>query len=180
MPLALTIVRAAILTPWLGWLCWSDATRRRLPNVLTLGGLLAGLACGFAWDGLDGFVEAFESAGIGFLFLFLPFLLRGAAAGDVKMIAACASFFPVREIPAFLVAVSLAGFFLMVSMLAVRGVSGARLKHWFRCVFDWRYDRKAGRAAIPSADDERARVPFGIAIAAGTWFTLALEAVLCG
>jgi prepilin signal peptidase PulO-like enzyme (type II secretory pathway) len=60
----------------------------------------------------------------------------------------------------------------------MRKVTAARLKHFFRSVFDWRYDRAAGRAAIPPKTDERARVPFGIAIALGTWATLVLEAIL--
>ena len=94
------------------------------------------------------------------------------------MLAACGAFVGLRETPFLLMAVSFAGLLVAVPMLLMRKVTAARLKHFFRSVFDWRYDRAAGRAAIPPKTDERARVPFGIAIALGTWATLVLEAIL--
>ena len=61
----------------------------------------------------------------------------------------------------------LAGLVLAMGMLIFRQADGARLKHYARCLVDWRYDRKAGAAALPSKESQRARVPFGIAIGAG-------------
>lgn len=178
MPLAWLIFRASILTHWLGYLCWSDAKYRRLPNVWTLGGLLAGLCVQAGFRGMAGFWDGLAAAGVCMLFLLIPFLIRAAGAGDLKMLAACGAFVGLRETPFLLMAVSFAGLFVAVAMLLTRQVTAARLKHALRCVFDWRYDRAAGRAAIPPKDDERARVPFGIAIALGTWATLVLEALL--
>jgi len=181
MPLPWLIFRAGILAPWLGCLCWSDAKRRRLPNVLTLGGLLAGLCVQAGFWGRAGLLDALAAAGVCALFLLIPFLVRAAGAGDLKMLAACGSFVGLRETPFLLMAVSLSGLLVAVPMLLMRKVTAARLVHVLRCLFDWRYDRAAGRAAIPARDDERARVPFGIAIAIGTVATLAMEAVLlCG
>ncbi len=178
MSLTWLIFRASILTPWLGDLCWSDAKRRRLPNAWTLGGLLAGLCVQAGFWGWAGFKDGLAAAGICVLFLLIPFLLRAAGAGDLKMLAACGAFVGLRETPFLLMAVSFAGLLVAVPMLLMRKVTAARLKHFFRSVFDWRYDRAAGRAAIPPKTDERARVPFGIAIALGTWATLVLEAIL--
>ena len=178
MSLPWLIFRASILTPWLGYLCWSDAKRRRLPNALTLGGLAVGLCAQAGWNGWSGFTNALGAAGIAVAFLLIPFLVRAAGAGDVKMLAACGAFLGMRWMPLFLMAVSFAGLFVAMAMIFTRQVTTARLKHAFRSVFDWRYDRVAGKAALPPKDDERARVPFGIAIAIGTWLTLATEAVL--
>jgi prepilin signal peptidase PulO-like enzyme (type II secretory pathway) len=69
---------------------------------------------------------------------------------------------------------SAVGFLLAVVMLIAGRADASRLKHWGRCIFDWRYDRKAGREALPPKTDERVRLPFGVAIAIGTWLTLAL------
>jgi len=178
MSLTWLIFRASILTPWLGYLCWSDAKRRRLPNAFTLGGLAAGLCVQAGFWGMAGFLDGLAAAGVCVLFLLIPFLIRAAGAGDLKMLAACGAFVGLRETPFLLMAVSFAGLFVAVPMLLMRKVSAARLKHAFRCLFDWRYDRAAGRAAIPPKTDERARVPFGIAIALGTWATLAMEVIL--
>ena len=171
------ILKAMLLTPGLVVLCVSDIRRRILPNAWTLGGLAVGLAMSAGLDGISGFLDSLAAAGCGVLFLILPFLLRAAGGGDVKMLAACASFLGTRQMPFFLMAVSFAGLFVAVAMICMRQVSAARLKHAFRSIFDWRYDRKAGKAAIPQKDDERARVPFGVAIAIGTWITLLMEAL---
>jgi len=171
------ILKVVLLTPGLVYLCVSDIRWRILPNVWTLGGLAVGLAMSAGLDGISGFLDSLAAAGCGVLFLILPFLLRAAGAGDVKMLAACASFIGTGQMPFFLMAVSFAGLFVALAMILMRQVSAARLKHAFRTLFDWRYDRKAGKAAIPARDDEKARVPFGVAIAIGTWATLLMEAV---
>ena len=177
MSLTWIIFRTVLLTPWLGYLCWSDAKRRRLPNAWTLGGLVAGLLAQSGFWGIAGLKDAALAALVATAFILVPFLIRAAGAGDLKMFAACGAFVGMRWTPFFLMAVSFAGLFVAVWMLCARQVSAARLKHCFRSLFDWRYDRKAGKAALPPKDDERARVPFGVAIALGTWATLIAEAM---
>jgi len=175
MSLAWLIFRIGILTPWLGYLCWSDAKCRRLPNVLTLGGLAVGLCAQAGWNGWSGFTDGLGAAGIAVAFLIIPFLVRAAGAGDVKMLAACGAFLGMRWMPLFLMAVSFAGLFVALALLFTRKVTAARIRHALRSAFDWTYDRAAGRAALPPKTDEKARVPFGIAIAIGVWVTLGME-----
>jgi len=168
-------VKSALLTPWLIALCVSDVRHRRLPNVLTLGGLLVAIVMALGRGGVPAMADSLMAAGCGFLFLVIPFLLRAAGAGDVKMLAAAAAFLGLHAVPFFLLATSFAGLLVAIVMIFMRQVTAARLKHAFRTLFDWRYDRKAGKAALPPKDDERARVPFGCAIAIGTWATLIME-----
>lgn len=174
-----TIVRFTLLTPWLLALCVSDVRHRRLPNVLTVGGLLVALSLSFCVGGVPVLADSLMAAGCAFLFLFIPFLLNAAGAGDVKMLAAAAAFLGLHSVPFFLLATSFGGLAVAIVMICMRQVTAARLKHAFRTLFDWRYDRKAGRAALPPKDDERARVPFGCAIALGVWATLIMEAMAC-
>jgi prepilin peptidase CpaA len=64
-----------------------DLARRRVPNWLTAGGVVAGLACA-AWGGWHGLGMAAAGALVGFLIL-LPFHWCGAmGGGDVKLMAA--------------------------------------------------------------------------------------------
>lgn len=172
-----TILRTSLLTPWLAVLCVKDLKTRRLPNACTLGGLAAGLVVQFGWGGVAGLLDGMEAAGVCVLFLLIPFLVRAAGAGDLKMLAACGAFVGMRQVLLLLLSVSFAGFFVAIGMLVTRKVGAARMKHAFRTLFDWRYDRKAGRAALPPREDEGNRVPFGVAIAIGTLATLVLEAV---
>ena len=173
--MVLIAIKSVLLTIWLVALCVSDIRHRRLPNVLTLGGLVVALAMAFGVGGAPALMDALMAAGCAFLFLIIPFLLRAAGAGDVKMLAAAAAFLGLHTVPFFLLATSFAGLLVAIVMICMRQVTAARLKHAFRSLFDWRYDRKAGRAALPPKDDERARVPFGCAIAIGTWATLIME-----
>ena len=164
------------VSPWLCLLCRSDWKQRRLPNALTLGGLVvfSVFRLGAGWECfLDGLFGMLICGG----FLLLPVIFRAAGAGDLKMIAACGVIVGMRESLDFLLALALAGLVLVTVMLMIHAADGARLKHYARCLFDWRYDRRAGRAALPSGNEERVRVPFGIAIAAGLWVILILRIV---
>ena len=164
------------LTPWLVVLCWYDWKWRRLPNLLTLG--MAGAALG--WRFGFGYLPLLADGALGGLaaglFLLIPFLLRGAGGGDVKMLFAVGCACGLARVPMLLFCTSFAGFIMAIAMLIAGKADSSRLKHWCRCIFDWRYDRKAGAAALPVAKKESTGVPYGVAIALGMWVTLAMEA----
>ena len=88
------------------------------------------------------------------------------------MLFAVGCFFGSRRAIGTLFYVSVAGLVLAALFALLGRVDRSRLAHYARCVFDWRYDRKAGRAALPPKSSEKARVPFGLAIAAGAWLEL--------
>lgn len=162
---------------WLAILCYQDCRHRVLPNVLTCGGALMALAVRYGAGGwAAGNAGLLGGLACG-LFLLLPFCLHAAGGGDVKMLFAVGCVTGLRLAPAVILFTSLAGLVLVVVMLLVGLADGGRLKHYLRCAFDWRYDRVAGRATLPPRDSERARVPFGVAIAVGTWMALILDLV---
>lgn len=149
-----------------------DLRCRLLPNYLTLGGAAVALAArGFA-GGRAGLVDGAAAGAMAGVFLLLPFLMRGAGAGDVKMLFAAGAIAGWSRVLFLLWYMSLAGLVLAVVMLVLKQVEGARLKHYARCAVDWRYDRKAGAAALPAKDSARVRVPFAIAISTGLMLAL--------
>ena len=87
--------------------------------------------------------------------------------GDVKMLAAAGVMVGWSRLLWLLWFMSLAGLALAMIMLLCKQADGARLKHYARCLLDWRYDRKAGAASLPPRESARVRVPFGVAIGAG-------------
>ena len=161
--------------PWLVALCVYDCRERRLPNALTLTLGAAALVWRLGYGGGMMLVDGLVGGLIGALFLLVPFLLGGAGAGDVKMLAAVGCCVGLARSALVLFYTSLAGCLMAVVMLVAGRVDASRCKHWLRCLFDWRYDRKAGRAKLPPKSDERVRLPFGIAIASGVWLTLLVE-----
>lgn len=166
------VVVFAVSFVYLAVLSYLDCRYRRLPNVLTLGGALVALALRY---GLGGFACGSEGLWGGLvcgLFLLLPFVLRAAGGGDVKMLFACGTIVGLRAAAEMILFTSLAGLALMVVMLVWGNADSRRMKHLMRTLFDWRYDRKAGAAELPPRENERCRVPFGVAIAVGTAVTL--------
>ncbi|OQA87187.1 MAG: Type IV leader peptidase family protein [Lentisphaerae bacterium ADurb.Bin242] len=163
---------AAVVTPWLILLCRYDWRERRLPNLLTLGGAACILVWRLGWGGVPSFLDGLAGAVVCAVFLLVPLLVRAAGAGDVKMLFACGAVTGLGTVLEFLLFTSLSGLAVVVLMLLTHHADGARLKHYFRSLFDWRYDRAAGKAALPPKSSERVRVPFGLAIASGLWLTL--------
>lgn len=164
-----------LLTPYLAVLCYMDCRYRRLPNVLTLGGALVALAARYGAGGMScGNAGALGGIVCG-LFLLLPFAMRAAGGGDVKMLAAVGCALGLERVVETILFTSIAGLLLMGVFLIWGNADSSRLKHIFRSAFDWRYDRQAGRGALPPKDSERCRVPFGVAIAVGAWTALLWE-----
>lgn len=153
-------------------LCWQDCKYRKLPNVMTLGlggiALIARLLTGGFPGSLDGVLGGLVCGA----FLLIPFMMKSAGGGDVKMLFAAGVITGFRFAFAELLFVSLSGLLVGVVMLCCGRVAFARLRYYLRIVFDWHYDRRKGAAELPPKSDERTRIPFGVAIAAGTVITL--------
>ena len=172
----LLLIKLALATPWLIWLSVCDCKRHELPNRLTFGGAAVMAAVALA-VGLHYFLASLITAFLASLFLLLPFFLRAAGAGDVKMLFAAGLTAGPGNTLNLILLVSLAGLILAVVMLLTKRVNSARLKHYLRCLFDWRYDRAEGRKSMPPPDTEACRVPFGVAIAAGLWCNLLIQLI---
>jgi prepilin peptidase CpaA len=171
------LVETCAVSPWLVVLCWRDCRERRLPNAWTLGGLGLILAWRLVMGGLPGFLSGVAAGFLAGAFLLLPFLLRGAGGGDVKMLAACGAFVGWERLLPLLVYTAFAGLGVAVGMWLFGRLDGRRVAHYGRCLFDWRYDRAAGRTGLPPAESERVRVPFSLAIALGAWGAILLPAI---
>ncbi len=156
--------------PALAWgvvLSWMDCRDRRLPNWLTIGGAAVALTWRLGYGDWIFFKEGFIAAMAAGLFLFIPFLMRGAGGGDVKMLFAAGAIVGLKPLLPMIMVTSVAGVIFGIGMLIFGKLDGARLKHLLRCTFDWRYDKKAGAATLPPKDSERVRVPFSIPITIG-------------
>lgn len=147
---------------------------------MTLGGLAVALAYCLCIGGPVGLLTGLLAGALSGLFLFLPFLLRAAGGGDVKMLAATGVVVGLPNVAVHLFLVSVAGFILAMVLWCAGMVDGGRLKHYFRLCFDWRYDWREGAKMLPARSSEKVRVPFGVAIAAGTWMTLLWECIKLG
>lgn len=136
-------VLLAILTSlWLAALCAADLRRRVLPNALTLGGAAMALVMHTIAGGGAGALDSLEGGAICAALLLLPFLLKAAGGGDVKMLFAVGCLYGRNHALGTLLYVSIAGLALAL---------GYRLF---------------------AAKEKRRAIPFGLAIAAGAFLEM--------
>ena len=70
----------------------ADARTRRIPNRLTLAGILLGLLLAITGGGPAAFASALAGSGAAFAAFFVLYALGGMGAGDVKLVAAAGAF----------------------------------------------------------------------------------------
>ena len=145
----------------------NDLATRRIPNRL----LLAGLGCAVLLRLLSPTPAASLLAGLGGLVLglalFLPFyLLRGMAAGDVKLMAVVGAFAGYHEVFAIAVLAWCAGGAMALLVVLLRRRLGLALGNLMTMV------RAALTPGVPVPAPQGAAsagsIPYGVAIAIGT------------
>ncbi len=167
------LVTLAAVAGWAAFLAWKDCRTRRLPNAWTLGGAATALVFRLGYGDLPCFIDGFAAAAVSGAFLLVPFLMKGAGGGDVKMLFAAGAIVGWARVFPLLWATSLAGLVMGVAMLACGQLGGARLIHYARCAADWRYDRKAAAITLPPKESSHYRIPFSVPIAIGLVVALA-------
>lgn len=149
----------AVAALWLAALTltggYFDLRYRQLPNWLSLLCLVSGLACVLALTGWQDVPSSLLHGVMALLVGIGLFAMGGIGGGDAKFYAALATWFPLRDAPALLAAVSVAGLLIVA------------------CWFLWRarLSRKGRRQVKGTAFDG---VPYGVAISLGAMTTFAL------
>jgi prepilin peptidase CpaA len=150
------------LTLYAGWM---DLRTRRIPNWLTVPGLVIGIAANTALSGWHGAVLALEGAGLA-LAILLPFvLLRALGAGDWKLMGAVGGLLgPKALLYVLVVSILAAGAIGMVQVIRAH-----RLVHTFKnmwvlvqgfLIFGLRANPE-----ISLDNPGLMKVPFGVAVA---------------
>lgn len=153
-----------------------DARSHRIPNWLTLPGTVVGLlysAFTPVWD-THGFLRSFGGWAIGFGLVFPFYLMRMMGAGDVKLMAMAGAWLGISVIPS-----AVLGSFVAGGALALAYALGHRkflhlLGNVFRLVHLGSIAAVSGmppRVAL-SERESVGKIPFGVAIAAGTVSTV--------
>lgn len=138
---------------------WLDVRYRRLPNWLCAVTLIAGIALA-STSGAAIVQGQILHAAIALVLGIALFAMGWIGGGDAKYYAALAAWFPLSDAPLLLIAVSLAGFGLLVAWFALGGRR-----------------RKRRTVSSLSADDDAVfgSLPFGVAISVGAlaafWLT---------
>jgi prepilin peptidase CpaA len=156
IPLALTV-----------WIAWGDVRTRRIPNYLTLGTAVAGLAYNVMSHGLPGLADGFLGMLLGFACLVLPYLWGGMGAGDVKALAALGAWLGPKLTLFLFCYMGIAGGIIAVGYLVWQGSLWEKIKQGWTFLLNLMLSRPAGPPPPPSSADLTEGIPYGVAIAVG-------------
>lgn len=167
----MTVLFTTALVVLLAFACWFDLRERRIPNLLTIAGLLTALGLRLV-IGVDAATQGAEGALFAVLVGLAPFTFGLMGGGDVKLLGAVGAFVGVNRLFGALLMVGVVGGLLALveatrqrAMLrALRNVAGFA-RQWLQ------FGRPVAVATIESP--EAMTVPYGVAIALGSllwWF----------
>jgi prepilin peptidase CpaA len=156
IPLALTL-----------WIAWGDLRTRRIPNYLTLGTAVAGLAYNFMSLGLTGLGNGILGMLLGFAFLILPYLWGGMGAGDVKALAALGAWLGPKLTVFLFCYMGIAGGVIALGYLVWNGSLWEKIKQVWTFLLNLILCRPDGSPHPPSSSQLTAGIPYGVAIAVG-------------
>ena len=168
MLLILTLVAAVYDVRW-----------RRIPNWLTLAGVLTGIGLNsFLFEGWPGLRLSFVGMAVAFGTYFLLYLLRAMGAGDVKLMAAIGATVGIKDWFGIFIVTAIIGGFAGLALVVLRG----RLRKTLWNVGFILSEIKNGRPAYLANEELDVRsprslgLPHGAVIATGTIVFLALSA----
>lgn len=148
----------------------SDVRLRRIPNWLTYSGLAVGLAMHAMWGSWHGLSDAAGGMLAGGAVFLLLFLAGGMGSGDVKLMAAVSAWAGLRQSAALLIATALAGGALaLVYMAFYRRVAGTLVNAGTLLRFHVTSGIKP-HSELNLRSNATLRMPYGLAIAAGTLY----------
>ena len=169
-------ISVGVLTGVLLATAWHDIRSHRIPNVLIVTGVMAGILLHARLEGFSGVVAAVGGCAVGLVVLLPFYVMRMLGAGDVKLMAMVGAFLGPWDVLGALLATLLAGG-VMALVVALRAGRMTRLLQnvkWM--VLESMLKMSAGQA--PTVDDlpeSVGKLPYAVAIAAGTLGFLAWE-----
>jgi prepilin peptidase CpaA len=150
----------------------TDMQQHRIPNVLSLGGIILGIALQGWASGFSGIIAGVGGAAVG-IGIFLPFYLaHGMGAGDVKLMGAAGAFLgPTNALLATGLSLA-AGGVIAIIILLLRGGLVSLLKRYRETLKCFLYTRKVAHHSPAAGDVAAMKFPYAAAIGIGTVATL--------
>ena len=158
-------ISALVLTLCAGWLDWRS---RRIPNWLTVPGLLLGITVNSVLSGWHGAKMSLEGAGLALALLLPLVLLRGFGAGDWKLMGAVGAFLgPILFLFVLFGSVFVSGLMAMIAMMRTNRVL-TTLRNMVQLIRGFVSFGLREKPKITLDNPELLKLPFGVAVAVST------------
>lgn len=165
-------MKLLLLAPLAIFVIYFDVRYRRIPNVLVLATLVAGISINIAFSGLTGMVSSLEGLALAFFPMLLMHIFGAMGAGDVKLFGAVGAVLGVSQVPlAFVVVVMLGAVLAVYTMLRAGTVLSTLhgvLRIFVGILPGWEMPR------FKMAPDRKHTIPYGVAIMLGSLIAVVL------
>jgi prepilin peptidase CpaA len=151
------------------WMAWHDMRTNRIPNYLTLGGVLAGLGYQLGFHGWTGLANGFLGMSLGFTLLIFFYWKGGLGAGDVKALAALGAWLGPRQTLYLFVYMGISGVILIFIILWWRGLLLGKIRQLWAFLLNWVLTKDYGSMPppAPTPGPQSAGIPYAMAMAMG-------------
>jgi prepilin peptidase CpaA len=168
---AAQIIGLSIAAVACGW----DLKTRRIPQILTLGGAVAGVLFHLVTGGWSAGAASLGGWTIGILIFLAPFALGGLGAGDVKLLGALGAWFGPTEAVWLALYAGAFGLVLAVIYSLATGYLRTALTNVFVLLMFWRVNGVRPLPELTLAQGTGPRLAYGLPILAGTVMTVWLR-----
>lgn len=172
MPVSPVVMKLMLLIPLAVTVIYYDVRFRRIPNVLVLAALIAGLTINISFGGAPGALSSLGGFAVAFIPMFLMHVFGAMGAGDVKLFAAVGAVVGLALVPMTFVVVVMMGAVLAVySMIRSRTVFSTLhgvLRIFVGILPGW----EMPRFSLPA--DRQHTIPYGVAIMLGSLIAVAV------
>ena len=169
MPITPEVMKLLLLAPLSAVVIYYDLRYRRIPNVVVLSALVAGIAINTTFGGVQGGLTSVFGFGLAFFPMLLLHIFGAMGAGDVKLFGAVGAVLGVGLVPTTLILVVMLGGVLAIYSMVRSGTVFATLhgvlRIWVGLLPGW----EMPRFAMPP--DRRHTIPYGVAIMMGSLIT---------
>lgn len=161
-----------LLAPLAIFVIYYDVRYRRIPNILVLATLIAGISINTAFGGFQGTLSSVQGFALAFFPMLLMHIFGALGAGDVKLFGAVGAVIGVGLVPlAFVVVVMLGAVLAIYTMLRAGTVMSTLhgvLRIFVGILPGWEMPRFA------MSPDRRHTIPYGVAIMLGSLIAVAV------
>ena len=145
-----------------------DLKLQKIPNLLSLPGMLLALSYHSTLNGFDGLLFSAGGIGAGIGLLIIPYLMGGMGAGDAKLMGAIGGFLGAKAaFYVFLIIATVGGVYALLLVVIYR----SNFSGFFRKQFDTLVSFILMQKYIPDMEESeksRPKLCYGLAIALGT------------
>ena len=165
-------MKLILLAPLAIFVIYYDVRYRRIPNVLVLATLVAGISINTGFSGVQGMISSLEGFALAFFPMLLMHIFGAMGAGDVKLFGAVGAVLGVSQVPlAFVVVVMLGAVLAVYTMLRAGTVVSTLhgvLRIFVGVLPGWEMPR------FTMAPDRKHTIPYGVAIMLGSLIAVAV------